>query len=274
MTEAVIAGAAATMSIASLAAAVSVRQEARREHRSDQARGGTTLGELDGRVLSLGGGVLGGIVGWASAGIIGVVIVGGGGAFASALIPRRRRAQRAALLETQTIDMVTAVAAAIRAGHSVERSIAMAAEELDGPLGPLVAEVSDRAALGVPFEDSIERWSNEVGSAEARLVAAVLRSHRRSGGTLARPLEDLAATLRARRDGARELRSLTAQARLSAAILGLLPLGFFLFLSVVSRRDIEEAIRTPAGGTAVGVGLALQAAAFVWIRTILRVDDA
>jgi tight adherence protein B len=134
-------------------------------------------------------------------------------------------------------------------------------------------DAAGRAALGVEVDVVLEGIAARIGGADARLVTGVLRLHRRTGGALASALDDLAATLRARRDGARELRSLTAQARLSAAILGLLPLGFFLFLSVVARGDVESAFRTPAGATAIGLGLALQGAAFVWIRRLLRVED-
>ena len=67
---------------------------------------------------------------------------------------------------------------------------------------------------------------------------------------------------------------ITAQARLSATILRLLPFGFFLFLSVVARRAVEAAYRSAAGLSAIGLGLALQGAAFVWIRQLLRVEPA
>ena len=100
----------------------------------------------------------------------------------------------------------------------------------------------------------------------------VLKLHRRTGGSLAATLENLAATLRERRGAARELESLTAQARLSATILGLLPIGFFLFLSIVARRDLQAAYEMPAGIAAIGLGLGLQVAAFVWIRHLLRVE--
>jgi tight adherence protein B len=100
----------------------------------------------------------------------------------------------------------------------------------------------------------------------------VLRLHRRTGGALAATLEELASTLRARRSAARELRSLTAQSRLSANVLGLLPLGFFAFLSVVARDDMVAAIATPAGALAILLGLVLQAAAYVWIRRLLRIE--
>ena len=55
---------------------------------------------------------------------------------------------------------------------------------------------------------------------------------------------------------------------------GLLPFGFFLFLSVVARRDVETAYHTTAGASAIGIGLALQGLAFVWIRHLLRVEEA
>jgi tight adherence protein B len=124
------------------------------------------------------------------------------------------------------------------------------------------------------MDEALDRFADAVGGSDVRLVSGVLKVHRRTGGALAASLDDVARTLADRREAARELRSLTAQARLSAAILGLLPLGFFLFLSVVARRDIESAYRTTAGGSAIGIGLALQGAAFVWIRRLLRVDEA
>jgi tight adherence protein B len=215
---------------------------------------------------------LGAVAGMSLGGVPAAVILGAAGAIVPAVLARRGRARRSALLEEQLLELVSSLAAAVRSGRSLEQALVVAAERLEAPLGASVAAIGDRVALGVPLEDAVGRWAEDLGSPETRLVAGVLRMHRRAGGGLARPLEELAETLRARRAGARELRSLTAQARLSAAILGLLPVGFFLFLSVVSRRDIEAAIATPAGLGAIGVGAALQGAAFVWIRSLLRVE--
>jgi len=103
-------------------------------------------------------------------------------------------------------------------------------------------------------------------------VGGILQLHRRTGGDLPRVLDQLAATLRQRADAARELRGYTAQARLSGTILGGLPIGFFLFLSLTSRNDIAAAYQTPIGAGAIVLGLLLECAAFVWIRSLLRVD--
>jgi tight adherence protein B len=85
-------------------------------------------------------------------------------------------------------------------------------------------------------------------------------------------LDQVARTLRLRRAAARELRSLTAQARLSGAVLGLLPVGFFAFMSVVSKHDVQAAYRSPAGLASILAGLVLDGGAFLWIRKLLQVQ--
>jgi Flp pilus assembly protein TadB len=85
-------------------------------------------------------------------------------------------------------------------------------------------------------------------------------------------LDQIVVTLRDRRAAATEVRSLTAQARLSGAILGFLPVGFFLFLSATSKKDIAAAYHSPVGVTAIATGFALQAGAYLWIRRLLRVE--
>jgi tight adherence protein B len=216
--------------------------------------------------------VVGAAAGWFLAGAVGSF----GGVLAGAAVPvglrRRRTARRVRRLDEQLIDAVGAIASAVRSGRSLTQSIAIAAGEVDAPLGGLLDEATGRASLGVPLDEILDDLGRSIGGPDARLVTGVLLLHRRVGGTLAGSLDDLSRTLRSRRDGARELRSLTAQARLSAAILGLLPLGFFLFLSIVARSDVEAAYRSTAGATAIGLGLALQGAAFLWIRSLLRVD--
>ena len=167
---------------------------------------------------------------------------------------------------------MSVIAAGLRAGRSLRQSFELAAAEIDPPIGPSFDRIGDRVELGDPMDDAVDAWAAEISGADARLAAGVLRLHRRSGGALAATLEELASTLRARRSAARELRSLTAQARLSANILGLLPLGFFAFLSVVARDDMVAAITTPAGSLAIVLGLVLQAGAYVWIRSLLRIE--
>jgi tight adherence protein B len=219
---------------------------------------------------AVGGGCVGALVGGPVVGIS----VGVAAAIVPVAMDRKRNAGRRAAIDGQLLDAVTAVASALRSGRSLGQALTTAADEADDPLSTILAGTAHAASLGVPMDEALDRFADAVGGSDVRLVSGVLKVHRRTGGALAASLDDVARTLADRREAARELRSLTAQARLSAAILGLLPLGFFLFLSVVARRDIESAYRTTAGASAIGIGLALQGAAFGWIRRLLRVDEA
>jgi tight adherence protein B len=210
-------------------------------------------------------------VGWMVAALPGAVIGAAAGRAAPGMWERRRAVARAALLEDQLAEAVSSLAAGMRAGFSLARAIRFAAEEAEPPLDTSLTSVADRIDLGVSLEEALTGWARATASADARLVAGVLDLHRRTGGELPSVLDGVAATLRERRTAAREVRALTAQARLSGAILGLLPIGFFLFLSVTSRDDITAAFRSPVGIAAIALGLAMQGCAFLWIRSLLRV---
>jgi tight adherence protein B len=213
---------------------------------------------------------LGAIAGWFLGGAvtagIGFLIVRVG----ATVWRRRRDARLAAALDEQLADAVRSFAAGMRAGLSVPQAIAFAAREGEPPLATALARIVDSVGLGGGLDDALERWATDVGTDDARLVVGVLALHRRSGGDLPRVLDQVAATLRERSSAAREVRSLTAQARLSGAILGLLPIGFFAFLWMTSRGDIEGAFDSPIGVGAVVAGLVLEGVAFLWIRSLLE----
>lgn len=240
---------------------------------------GNTEGAADGRAMAWFRGTRIGVLA-AGAALIGWTVAGPAGAVAGMAVcvavprSRRRRHRQAELvaLETGLADAVSAVAGAIRAGRSMSGALEEAASTVPPPLGPRLRTLVDRVTLGVPFEEALPDLAASLPGAEGRLVAAVLGLHQRSGGDAPAVLDRVARTLRDRRATAQEVRSLTAQARLSGAILGFLPIGFFLFLSVTARTDVDRALHSATGMTAIVAGLVMQTAAFVWIRRLLRVE--
>jgi tight adherence protein B len=195
-----------------------------------------------------------------------------GVAFAGGRIVRRRnRRSTARLRGEQLADAVAALAAALRGGLSLSGSLAYARDEAEPPMREDLARLVGRVDVGVPIIAALGEWADQLGSEDARLLVGVLDLHHRSGGDLPSVLDGVASTLRERRAAHREVRALTAQARLSGLILGTLPIGFFGFLMLTSRHEMLDAIATPLGRTAVGLGLALELAAFLWIRRLLEV---
>jgi tight adherence protein B len=221
-------------------------------------------------VTTLAGVGLGTLAGLALAGPIGAVA----GVATGVWVPRWRRARRSErrfeLVEDQLADSMDGIAAALRAGMSPSQALAFAADEGSPPLSNSLRAVVQRESLGMPFDESLEVLAREEPGDDVRLAVAVLQLQHRVGGDAPVILDDAVRTLRQRVAAAGELRSLTAQARLSGTILGLLPIGFFLFMSVISRHEVTAALSTPIGLISVVIGLALDGSAFLWIRHLLR----
>jgi tight adherence protein B len=213
----------------------------------------------------------GALAGFALSGPSVAIVGAGAGATVWRFREGRTARARGAERDEQLVDVVASITAAIRAGRSVPQAVSFCADEAREPLRASLRELDRSLELGVPLDDAMKAWTAEVGTDDARLVAGVLTLHRRSGGDLPRVLDGVAGTLRQRRSAVREVRALTAQARLSGTILGVLPFGFFAFLWLTSRSEIEGAFRSPAGLAAITIGMTLEVLAFLWIRHLLEV---
>ena len=215
--------------------------------------------------------VVGALFGWALGGALAAGIGAIGALVSASALRRRRETARAGMIDEQLADAVRSLSAGMRAGLSVSQAIGYAAREGTPPLSESLGRVADEVQLGRDLDAALVDWATEVGTEDARLVVGVLGLHRRTGGDLPRVLDQVVQTLRDRTSAAREVRALTAQARLSGAILGLLPIGFFGFLWLTSREQIAGAFRSPIGIGAIALGLLLEGLAFLWIRALLEV---
>jgi tight adherence protein B len=196
---------------------------------------------------------------------------GGGAVLVRVVRERTARVLMDARRDEQLADAVGALVSAIRAGMSVPQAFTYAAHEAEPPLADDLASLVASLDVGMPLQDALTLWANRMDTDDARLIAAAMELHRRAGGDLPAVLEQVTTTVRERVAASREIRAMTAQARLSGAILGLLPIGFFAFLWLTSRTEIERALATPTGAACVVLGLVLDGVAFVWIRRQLEI---
>jgi tight adherence protein B len=224
------------------------------------------------RSLSAWSGVaIAGLVGWLIGAIPGAAAAVLGTVIAWRLQRRRRVAHEVAKQQRQLVDAVQTIVSGLRAGLSIPQALAYAARESQPPLSDGLVTLVGGLDAGVPFDEAIDAWALHTGGDDPCLVASVLRLHRRTGGDLPMVLDRVADTLRERLAAHGEVRALTAQARLSGTILGVLPVAFFGILWLTSRRDIEAALGSSAGLLSISLGLVLEAGAFMWIRRLLEV---
>jgi tight adherence protein B len=166
----------------------------------------------------------------------------------------------------EVADWCELVARALRSGSSLSAAIAAGAGA-DSTMAPLAASVMRQTGRGEPLVVALDAVGVDPSSA-AGLAVVVLRSCACFGGPAAAPLERAAATLRARDAVLAEQRAHSAQARLSARVLTLIPIALLALLATTDGK-VRTAIVTPAGATVVMLGAALNAVGSLWMRRII-----
>jgi tight adherence protein B len=164
------------------------------------------------------------------------------------------------------------IAAHLRGGGTVAHGVTALAEG-DGPLASDLRRVRTRADLGVGLADALAAWPAERDLPDVRAVAGALAVAESVGGRSAHALDGLAKSLRDRLGAAAEARSLSAQARLSAVVVGASPLAYLVFSALVDPASVGQLVGTGVGRVCLVVGLALEAAGALWLRRILASAD-
>jgi len=226
-----------------------------------------------GRLLSRAGVALAAsLLGYRLAGPVGAV----GLVMALAALERSSRAARerrvSETAEEQLRDAITGLAAATRAGLSVRRALREVLRDAEPPLRDRLAQAVGRLDVGEPLDASLAPVSQ--GSADGRLLVAVLSVHSRVGGDLPGLLDELSSLLALRLRGRRQGRALTAQARASGAVLAVLPIAFVGLLSGTSGAALGAFYRTAHGSILLLTGFLLESVGFLWLRRLARGGEA
>ena len=148
--------------------------------------------------------------------------------------PDHRAARRK--FEEQFPDALTLIASSLSAGHTFLRSIQMMCEEADGPIAEEFARVVSETQLGDPLVDALDRMAKRLDVRDVDWVVQAIRIQQTVGGKLADLLHTLADFIRAREEIRREVDVLTAEGRISAYVLGALPIFLGVFIQVTQPR--------------------------------------
>ncbi|MFN8027599.1 MAG: type II secretion system F family protein [Acidimicrobiia bacterium] len=173
---------------------------------------------------------------------------------------RRFAAALPAALET--------IAADLRGGSTVPQAVERVAAPAS-PVAPDLRRVGARAALGLVFVDALAGWPREHDRPPVRAAAGALAVATTMGGPAAGALDGLASSLRDRLDAQAEAHALSSQARLSAVVVGVAPLGYLAFSALVDPGAVDVLVGTTVGRVCLLVGLGLEGLATIWIRRIV-----
>jgi tight adherence protein B len=169
-------------------------------------------------------------------------------------------------------DCLTTVANALRAGYSFPQAVEVVAKEMEPPISDEFAQVSREVSMGVPLEAALEAMGRRVGSADLDLMITSVLIQREVGGNLAQILDNIGDTIQERIRMKREIFALTAQGRLSAWVLIVLPFVMALFMYIFKPEHIMVLIDDPLGRTAMFVSLFLEVIGYIVIQKIVHID--
>jgi tight adherence protein B len=181
----------------------------------------------------------------------------------------RKRAEK---LRDQLPDVLTIMASSLRAGHSFLQSLDTVAKEIAQPAASEFQRVVAEIRLGRPADESLEAMAERVGSADFQWAVLAVNIQREVGGNLAEILDTVSDTLRERAQIRGQIRVLTSEGRLSAWVLGLMPvaLGFYMF--AVNPDYIGLLFTTTVGLVMLITSACLLVLGIFWMKKIVDID--
>ena len=181
----------------------------------------------------------------------------------------RARRVRADAIAHEVPDAFRSLSSAMGAGRTLAQAVAYVGAHGDGELAREFGRASLEISCGMPASDALGELAERVDAPGVDLMVAALMVSAKTGAPLQGLFLRSAALAERRFELERELMAKTAQVRLSARIVCVLPLGLVGLLAMVSP-DFRHGVATPAGLACVVVALVLDALALMTIRRLMK----
>jgi tight adherence protein B len=173
--------------------------------------------------------------------------------------------------DDQLPEALEILSRAMRSGYSLGGALKVAADELPTPLGPELAQTHDEITFGIAPQTALAALAERVPSADLRYMVIAILIQRETGGNLAEIFGKIASLMRDRNKLAGQVRTLSADGRMSAVVLCLLPLVTVGVVYIVNRQYIEVLWTTESGRKMLMFSAVMMSVGMLWIRQVIRV---
>jgi tight adherence protein B len=191
----------------------------------------------------------------------------------------RRKGKRLKAFNSNLADTIVLLANALRAGSSFLQAIDMVVRETQPPISTEFGRVIREVNLGLPLDQALANMTRRVRSEDLELMVTAISIHHTVGGNLAEILDSIAFTIRERVRIKGDIRTLTAQQRMSGYVVGFLPIGLVGVLTLIAPSFMEPMLRKPpelfglpAGVIILAIGGFMMFMGFIFIRRIVDIE--
>ena len=194
--------------------------------------------------------------------------VAGGAPFMVVLRARTARLQK---IEAQLPEAADFLARALRAGHSFSNVLQMVGDELSEPISGEFKMAHEEINYGVPMNEALQNLAARIPLTDLRYLVIAVLVQRESGGNLAEVLVSIARIIRARLKLLGQVRVLSAEGRMSAWVLGLMPVVMIGVMALVNPQYIRLLWTDPSGIKLLWYAAGMVALGVVWMRKVIRI---
>jgi len=172
----------------------------------------------------------------------------------------------------QLPEALTIITNGLRAGFSFPQALSVVCREMDPPLENEFSRVLSENRMGKPMAESLSDLSERTDNDDLRLMITALLINRQVGGNLAEVLDNISHTIRERVRIKGEIQTLTAEGRISAVILSLLPLSVAGIILVINPGYVATLVQDPLGIIMLVLAAMLQVIGVFVIRSMVNVE--
>lgn len=184
----------------------------------------------------------------------------------------RRQNNRLSEFDDRLVDALTLMANALKSGSSFLQAISTVSQEFEGPIrdefGRVVAEIN----VGTSVDSALENLVKRVHSYDLFLAVTAMLVQRQTGGNLSEILDQIANTIRERMRLLRQVRVLTAQERMSAMVIGALPICLLIVFTLINPQYPRPFFETYTGRLVLGAAFGFEIIGFVVLNRMAKLD--
>ena len=209
------------------------------------------------------------------------IVIGGGllGIMLALLVPLgvrvwlgMRRGKRQDAFADQLTDVLQLIAGSLRAGYSLNQGIDAVSRDAEEPAASEFRRILIEHRLGRDLNEAMANCAERMDNADFSWVVQAIGIHREVGGDLARVLDNIISTIRDRATVHRQVRTLSAEGRMSARVLTALPLLVIVALQFTTPDYLSPMLSEPLGLMLLGVATVLIVVGLVVIRRMTRIQ--
>lgn len=179
--------------------------------------------------------------------------------------------KRSAAFVAQLDSTLQLISGSLRSGFGIMQALDTVANETEAPTSEEFTRVLGETRLGRELGDALEASARRVDSEDYYWVVSAIEISREVGGNLAEVLDNVSNTIRQRNTLRRQVRALSAEGRVSALILFLLPIVMFAWMRFSNADYIQLLFDRSSGRTALVIAIGLMAVGAAWMRKIIDV---